>query len=81
MVLGHLQRGGAPTSWDRVLATRFGGKAVDLARAGQFGTMVASRPPDIVAIPIADIVGRTKSVPLESDLIATARAIGVSFGD
>ena len=81
VVLGHLQRGGAPTSFDRVLATRFGGRAVELVREGRFGVMVASRPPDIVAIPIADIVGKTRTVPPACDLIATARAIGVSFGD
>ena len=81
VVLGHLQRGGAPTSFDRVLATRFGGKAVELLRQGEFGTMVAFAPPDIVPIPLADVVGRTKTVPLDSDLIKTARAIGVALGD
>ena len=81
MVLGHLQRGGAPTSFDRVLATRFGGKAVELAQHGQFGTMVASAPPDIVARKLEDIVGKTKTVPMDSDLLLTARALGVTFGD
>ncbi|MFN8059417.1 MAG: ATP-dependent 6-phosphofructokinase [Vicinamibacterales bacterium] len=81
VVLGHLQRGGMPTSFDRQLATRFGAKAVELLVAGEFGVMVASQPPDIVAVPLADIVGKTKRVPLESDLIRTARAVGVSFGD
>jgi ATP-dependent phosphofructokinase / diphosphate-dependent phosphofructokinase len=81
VVLGHLQRGGAPTPADRVLATRFGAKAVDLVRSGQFGTMVANRPPDIVAIPLDEVVGRSKFVPPDSDLIATARAMGIGFGD
>jgi len=81
VVLGHLQRGGAPTSSDRVLATRFGGKAVELLQRGEFGTMVASRPPDIVAVPIEAVVGRSRPVPLDSDVVQTARAIGVSFGD
>jgi 6-phosphofructokinase 1 len=81
VVLGHLQRGGAPTSFDRVLATRFGGKAVELARRGQFGTMVASDPPDIVARNLEDVVGKTKTVPMDSDLMTTAKALGVSFGD
>ena len=81
VVLGHLQRGGAPTSFDRTLATRFGGKAVELLRAGDFGKMVAFDPPDIVAIPLQDVVGKLKRVPLEFDLIRTARAIGVSFGE
>jgi 6-phosphofructokinase 1 len=81
VVLGHLQRGGAPTPFDRVLATRFGGKAVELICRGVFGRMVANNPPDIVPIPLADVVGKTKTVPLDYDLIKTARAIGVAFGD
>ena len=81
MVLGHLQRGGAPTSFDRVLATRFGGKAVELVQRGEFAMMVANDPPDIIARPIADIVGKTKTVPLDLDLLLTARALGVAFGD
>jgi 6-phosphofructokinase 1 len=80
-VLGHLQRGGAPTPADRVLATRFGAKAVELVINGQFGMMVANRPPDIVPVPFQDVVGRMKTVPLDSDLIVSARALGVSFGD
>jgi 6-phosphofructokinase 1 len=81
VVLGHLQRGGGPTAFDRVLATRFGGAAVELIRRGAFGKMVANNPPDIVPIPLADVVGRTKTVPLDSDLLKTARAIGVTLGD
>ena len=81
VVLGHLQRSGAPTSFDRALATRFGGKAVELVQQGQFGTMVAFAPPDIIARPLADVVGKTKTVPMDSDLLLTARALGVTFGD
>jgi phosphofructokinase-like protein len=81
VVLGHLQRGGAPTSFDRVLATRFGGKAVELIQSGQFGTMVAFAPPDIVARQLEDVVGKTKTVPMDSDLLLTAKALGVTFGD
>ena len=81
VVLGHLQRGGAPTAFDRTLATRFGGKAVELLLKGQFGKMVANHPPDIVPIPLGEVVGRIKTVPLDSDLVQTARALGVSFGD
>jgi phosphofructokinase-like protein len=81
VVLGHLQRGGAPTSFDRVLATRFGAKAVELVKHGQFGTMVAFAPPDIVARPLEEIVGKTKTVPMDSDLLLTAKALGVTFGD
>jgi 6-phosphofructokinase 1 len=81
VVLGHLQRGGVPTAFDRALATRFGGKAVELILRGQFGKMVANHPPDIVPIPIGEVVGKTKTVPLDYDLLQTARALGVSFGD
>ncbi len=81
VVLGHLQRGGAPTSLDRVLATRFGGKAVELLRRNQFGMMVALAPPDIVARPLEEMVGKTKTVPLDFDLLLTAKALGVTFGD
>jgi 6-phosphofructokinase 1 len=81
VVLGHLQRGGAPTPADRVLATRFGAKAVELVVNQQFGMMVANRPPDIVPVPFQDVVGRMKTVPLDSDLITSARALGVGFGD
>jgi 6-phosphofructokinase 1 len=81
VVLGHLQRGGAPTSFDRVLATRFGARAVELLLAGEFGNMVAFHPPDIVAVPLEKIVGRTRNVPLDFDVIRTARAIGIALGD
>jgi 6-phosphofructokinase 1 len=81
VVLGHLQRGGVPTAFDRTLATRFGGKAVELIMHGQFGKMVANHPPDLVPIPLGEVVGRIKKVPLDYDLLLTARAMGVSFGD
>jgi 6-phosphofructokinase 1 len=81
VVLGHLQRGGAPTSFDRILATRFGGKAVELIRSGEFGTMVAFDPPNIVARQLEDVVGKTKTVPMDFDLLLTAKALGVTFGD
>jgi 6-phosphofructokinase 1 len=79
--LGHLQRGGGPTSFDRVLATRFGGKAVELVLAGEFGQMVANCPPNITAVPLSEVVGRTKQVPPDLDVVRTARAVGISFGD
>ena len=81
VVLGHLQRGGVPTAFDRTLATRFGGKAVELVLRGQFGKMVASRPPELVPVPLGEVVGRTKRVPLDYDLLQTARMMGISFGD
>jgi phosphofructokinase-like protein len=81
VVLGHLQRGGAPTSFDRVLATRFGARAVELLLEGQFGTMVAFHPPDIVAVPLDRVVGRTRNVPVDFDVVRTARAMGIALGD
>ena len=81
VVLGHLQRGGVPTAFDRTLATRFGGKAVELIVRGQYGKMVANHPPDLVPVPLGEVVGKTKTVPLDYDLLQTARALGVSFGD
>ena len=69
-MLGHLQRGGAPTSFDRVLATRFGGKAVELVRQGEFGTMVALRSARYRrAGRSLRVVGKTKTVPMDFDLL------------
>lgn len=81
VVLGHLQRGGAPTSFDRVLASRFGCKAVDLVCRGDFGKMVAFAPPDIIGRPLEDVVGKTRTVPLDSDLLLAAKALGIAFGN
>jgi 6-phosphofructokinase 1 len=81
MVLGHLQRGGMPTGYDRVLATRFGGAAVRAVEDGRWGYMVALQPPTIVAIPITEALREPKRVDLRSDIMLTARATGVSFGD
>ena len=81
VVLGHLQRGGAPTSFDRVLASRFGCKAVDLICQGDFGKMVAFAPPDIIGRPLEDVVGKTRTVPPDSDLLLAAKSLGITFGD
>ncbi len=81
VVLGHLQRGGSPTSYDRVLATRFGNAAVELMLRGSFGVMTALHPPDVVAVPIASVVGRTRHVPPDSDIVRTAKHVGICFGD
>jgi 6-phosphofructokinase 1 len=80
-VLGHLQRGGAPTSFDRLLCTRFGARAVQLIAEHQYGYMVALRPPDTAAVRLSEAVGRLRSVPPNGDIVQTARALGISFGD
>lgn len=80
-VLGHLQRGGAPTPFDRWLATRYGSAAVRLAAAGKFGRMVALRNAAIIDIPLEEAIATPKRVDVHGDAIRTARAIGISFGD
>jgi ATP-dependent phosphofructokinase / diphosphate-dependent phosphofructokinase len=81
MTLGHLQRGGPPVAWDRQLCTRFGVAAVEAAVHGQFGTMIASRGSVIAPVPLTDGVGRIRTVPVDGELVRSARAIGISFGD
>jgi phosphofructokinase-like protein len=81
LVLGHLQRGGSPTTFDRLLALRFGAAAVRFLAEGKRNVMVAFRPPEMVAIPLPDVVAKTKLVPLDSDTILTCRDLGISFGD
>lgn len=81
LVLGHLQRGGSPTAYDRLIALRFGAAAVRLVAEERFGTMVALDPPEIRAVPIADAIRQLKRVSTDSDIVQTGRDIGVSFGD
>ena len=81
VILGHLQRGGPPTTFDRVLGTRFGAAAARLIKKGAFGQMVALRPPDVESVPIREAIGRMKTVPLNNDIVESAREIGISFGD
>jgi 6-phosphofructokinase 1 len=81
LVLGHLQRGGMPTGYDRLLAARFGGAAVEAVEKGLWGHMVALQSPHIVPIPIADVLAIPKRVDPEHDVVRTARATGISFGD
>jgi ATP-dependent phosphofructokinase / diphosphate-dependent phosphofructokinase len=81
LVLGHLQRGGSPTTYDRLLALRFGAAAVRAIADGAFGTMVGLNGPDITRVPLEQVVGRAKNVPLDSDTIRTARDLGISLGD
>jgi len=81
LVLGHLQRGGSPTTFDRLVALRFGAAAVRFLAEGKRNVMVAFRPPEMVAVPLPDVVSKTKRVPLDSDTILTCRDLGISFGD
>jgi phosphofructokinase-like protein len=81
LVLGHLQRGGSPTAYDRLLALRFGTAAVRFVEQGSFGCMVALDPPDVLAVPLAEALAKTKLVPLDSDIVETARAMGICIGD
>ncbi len=81
LVLGHLQRGGMPTGYDRLLATRFGAAAVRAVADERWGHMVALQSPRIVTIPIAEVLASPKRVDPTSDVVLTAREMGISFGD
>ncbi len=81
LVLGHLQRGGSPTTFDRLLAMRFGAAAVRLVEEGVFGHMVALASPHMSSVPLADAVKSRKKVDLQSDKVFTAREIGICLGD
>ena len=81
VVLGHLQRGGGPTTFDRLLALRFGAAAVRMVAENRFDVMVALDPPTVLAVPLEVATERMKSVPLDCDTMLTARDLGISFGD
>jgi len=80
-ILGHLQRGGSPSAFDRILATRFGTRAVELALEGKFGRMVCLRGVDIKDVNLKKAVDKLRRVSPTGELIKTARSIGVAFGD
>jgi phosphofructokinase-like protein len=80
-VLGHLQRGGSPTAFDRWLATRYGAAAVRAAAAGQVGRMVALHEAKVIDIPLNEALAVPKRVDVNGDAVTTARGIGISFGD
>jgi phosphofructokinase-like protein len=80
-VLGHIQRGGSPSPFDRVLATRFGVSAVELIANGEFGKMVALHANTVIGVDMAHAIGQLKSVSPSGELVRTARAIGIGFGD
>jgi 6-phosphofructokinase 1 len=81
IVLGHLQRGGSPTTFDRLIALRFGAAAVRMIEGRKFGTMIALDPPEVKTIPLEEVIGKIRNVPVDCDTITTAREIGISFGD
>jgi phosphofructokinase-like protein len=81
VVLGHLQRGGSPTAYDRVLATRFGCAAVRELAAGNFGQIVVLKGGDISTIPMEVAAGKVKTVPVDCEQVTVARNLGISFGD
>ena len=81
ITLGHLQRGGSPTTRDRMLGLSFGAGAVRAVAAGEFGKMVALLPPDMRLVPLASVQEEPRRVPLGSDSVLTARELGISFGD
>ena len=78
---GHFQRGGAPCAADRVLSSRFGAAAAELIRDGNFGNMVALRDDKIVPVPLSEVAGKLKTVPPDCEIVAQARALGLSMGD
>src|SRR6202049_2381342 len=80
-VLGHIQRGGSPSPFDRILATRFGVEAVELIARGEFGRMVCLRAGEIESVTLDEAVGETRLVDPNGSMVRTARAIGMNFGD
>jgi phosphofructokinase-like protein len=79
-ILGHLQRGGHPTPYDRILASRYGVEAVELVAAGQYGLMVSLQGTQITAVPLAEAVGQLKTVSPAHEMVQVARSIGIEFG-
>lgn len=80
-VPGHIQRGGSPCPYDRVLSTRFGTAAAELIEEKKYGNMVAMRNNVVVPVPLAEVAGKLKTVQPDCELIGTAKSIGICFGD
>jgi phosphofructokinase-like protein len=80
-VLGHVQRGGVPSPYDRILATRFGAVALQAASKGEFGVMASLQRNEVVTVPLANAVGKQRLVPTDSQLLFAARAVGTCLGD
>ncbi|NIA53020.1 ATP-dependent 6-phosphofructokinase [Massilia sp. TW-1] len=81
VVLGHLLRGGPPSAFDRIVAARFGAAAVRTLAAGESGVMVTLAGQAIATVPLAEVAGRTRHVPLDCDTVRTARELGICLGD
>jgi 6-phosphofructokinase 1 len=81
ITLGHLQRGGAPTGYDRLLSARFGAAAVRAIEEERWGHMVALQSPHIVYVPVDEVLASEKRVELDGDILKTARELGIAFGD
>ncbi|MBK8003559.1 MAG: ATP-dependent 6-phosphofructokinase [Gemmatimonadetes bacterium] len=81
LVLGHLQRGGSPTTFDRLLGLRFGAAAVRAVADRDFGMMIGFNPPHLTRVPLNEVTGKSKHVPLDSDTVKTARELGIVLGD
>ncbi len=81
IVLGHVQRGGTPTAYDRVLATSFGYHAFELLMSGRFGRVVVQQAGEITSVPIAEVADKVRTIPRDYPLISAARKTGTSFGD
>ena len=81
IVLGHVQRGGTPTPFDRILATKFGFHAFELLAAGRFGRLVVQQQGQIDSVPIADVADRVRTVQADNSVLRAARALGTCFGD
>jgi 6-phosphofructokinase 1 len=81
VVLGHLLRGGSPTTFDRLAALRFGAAAVRALDEGYSGVMIALEYPDVNYVPITEVAGRMRGVPVDCDIMMTGRDLGICFGD
>jgi 6-phosphofructokinase 1 len=81
MILGHLQRGGTPAAYDRVLSTEFGVKAAELVLEGQFGMMASFQNNEITAVPIEEAISEYNFVKEDTQQVRTARGVGICLGD
>ena len=79
-ILGHIQRGGTPTAYDRNLATVFGSYAATMVAEGNFGRMVALQQNHLTSVPLKDVAGKTRTVPYDAPMLAAALSVGTSFG-